>query len=211
MIEYRKYPYWLELSGLPEQLNKAIPPYGYFVFKKVIELDLYKNRCPEVIETSLKEMSKELGIDIKAIENTLRSLEEQKYLRIFWGTNPKEELCLCINIPIETPVKANNLIAKYGNNEQKGLMNLPYMQETEVDLDSDEPDEKEYFQIKYDQIINWYMQSMNGNLNPTVLQKLKKLCREFKYQELKQAFEKARKNKNRNLQCLTQELYSWKN
>ncbi len=209
-MAFIRYPRWLEVSGLPQLLNEEAPPHGYFIFKKLVEMDLYQNVSPDIIETSLHQLSKFLGLSMNNIEQMLKTLESSEYIKIFWGNIPEEELFLRIIIPVKTPQSPFEIPETEGGYKERPEEQVPYYHVPDFDPDSSDLDRDDYFQTKLEHVTNWYVQIIKPDLNPIVLQKIHYLCQSFSYQDLRQAFLNARKNKVRSLECLMRELYSYK-
>lgn len=209
-MSFTSFPRWLESSGLPEVLNTQVPPYGYFVFKKLVEIDLFQNVTPDIISTSLCRLQELTGISDKIIQEHLAKMEDLHYLRIFWGSIPREELFLCVNIPVKTPQSPLEISVDKGGYKGRPEEHIPYFHKPAFDRDEDDLDQDEYFQTKLEHVTNWFIQTIKPDLNPIILQKIRYLCQTFSYQDLQQAFRNAKKNKVRSLECLMRELYSFK-
>ena len=208
MTLFFKFPVWIEYSGLPEKLAKEISPFAYFLLKKIVELDLFQNQYPDIVNTSISELSLMLGIEEKVIKDLLQKLQEKNYINIY--KEGSDSVYIVVNIPLNTPISPEDLpISKGGTEGEKRT--LYYYNNEVIDFDSNELDDDRYKNIKYEQILNLYMQIISSNINPSIMQKLKYISENFPYDKIKDCFIRARKNNVRSLQWLMKELSNYKN
>ena len=81
---------WLELAGLPVELNAKVRSGAWVVFKKIVELDCGRNRDPGAVEISLDELGERCGLDWEKIARIIEALRKRKVLACFLPDNPDE-------------------------------------------------------------------------------------------------------------------------
>lgn len=69
------FPRWIELSGLPQWLNREVDPLAWLVFRKLVELECDANLTPDWFSVSMTQLSELSGISVDGLLNILTKLE----------------------------------------------------------------------------------------------------------------------------------------
>jgi hypothetical protein len=191
-------PRWIDYSGLPQKINQEISPLAWFVLKRLMELDALANSEPDVFSEPLDRLSQTLGLQTDEIRVTLLSLKERGYIECYLPETELEPAFFRIVVPLPTPISPLNIPIEEG-----GLQG------------SAEPIRLRYYAIpqlegsenKFKQILHFYFDLCGLKLNSLILDDLKEMERQFDFEKIKSAFEKAKKNKARSLRPVFAILY----
>ncbi len=193
-------PRWVDFSGLPELLNRDIHPCGWVCLKRIMELDGASHPEPDVVQETLARLSIALGITSEVVREVLEALVEKGYLEAFLPDTELEPAFLRVKVPLPTPLSPLEIPAEDGG--LKGLSQPIRLRYFDLPLDEDSGDES-----KFQQILHLYFELCGLKLNSLVVDDLKELERHFELEELKGAFQKAKRNKARSLRPVFRILY----
>ena len=191
-------PRWLDYSGLPQNLHQEISPCAWFVFKRLMELDILSNLEPDVFKESIENISQTLGLQAQEIRDTVIQLMEKGWIECYLPETDSELAYFKINIPIPTPISPLQIpIEQGGLQGSSELIRLRYYTLPQYDENEN----------KFKQILHLYYDLCGLKLNSLVLDDLKEIERQFDLEKIKFAFEKAKKNKARSLRPVFHILY----
>lgn len=97
-----KFPKWLDFSGLPAQLNEALGPTGWPIFKKLVEIDFEKeDKVTPRFPLELPTFCQRVGYEEKTVLKTIQGLARLGFLTLDQRHDPPE--WVQIKTPIKTP------------------------------------------------------------------------------------------------------------
>lgn len=71
---WRKFPIWIEESGLPGELAQQHGPQAWLVFRQVIEEECAQNLTPDWFQVSLETLAQRTGLEEDAVQETIHRL-----------------------------------------------------------------------------------------------------------------------------------------
>lgn len=187
---------WLELSGLPTELN-AIRAGAWAVFKKIVELDCRMNRNPNAVEISLGELADRTGLEWEKLAKILEALGKKKILASFIPDNPDEPGLFQVRVPVKTPKNATEVAA---------LTNDPYLRDPShyryLEVKKEDPAEVE----KVQKIIDLYLNTLSQKMNSFIVDEIEVIARRFPIDAIERTIHRAAKHDIRSIGWVAKEL-----
>lgn len=175
-------PAWLELSGLPEWLNKRVRQGAWSVFKKLVEIDCELNHRPGPVEIPLSELARRTGLRVDVVERILKGLRRKRMISCFIPDHPDENALISITTPLPLPEPREAVISRLPREMQRAELRY---------LDSVEPKADEEAVLR--EVIDAYLDNVSQKMNPIILDELKLLTARFGRDRLRRLFGRARR------------------
>lgn len=187
---------WIELSGLPAELN-AMRAGAWPVFKELMELDCRRNRTPDAVEISLGELAARCGLEWDKLAKLLEALRKKKLLGCFVPDNPDEPGLFQIRVPIQTPKSPEEVSRVTSDPHLRDPTSYRYTRaETEK-----APDEK-----KVQRIIDLYLNTLSQKVNSFIVDEIEMLAQRFPIEAIESTIERAARHEIRSLGWVAKEL-----
>lgn len=187
---------WLELSGLPAELNK-VRANGWLVFKTLVEMDCRAHRQPEAVEASLEELARRCGLDWERVGKILEALCKKKALACFVPDNPDEEGLYQIRVPVKTPKSAEETALEATDPQLRDASLFRYVDEEE---DSDE------MMKKTQKIVDVYLNKLSHKVNSFIVGEIEILARRFPMDKIELTMDRAARHEIRSIGWVVKEL-----
>ena len=187
---------WLELSGLPAELNK-IRANGWLVFKKIVELDCGRHRTPDAVECSLGELGDRCGLDWEKTARIIEALRKKKYLACFLPDNPDEPGLFQVRAPIRTPKSAEEVARASRDPQMRDPTTYRYLAE---------PEERPQSVEKIQKIIDLYLNTLSQKMNSFIVDEIEVLAQRFPIEAIERTIDRAARHDIRTLGWVAKEL-----
>lgn len=188
---------WLELSGLPRELNDNVKPAAWSVFRVIVDLDFRRNRRPGPVEASLDEVGARSGLAWERAAKVLEALSRKRYLAAFIPDNPEELGLYQIRTPIRTPISADRVAV---------LSADPRLRDASVFRYLDAPDHDAESEVKVQKVLDLYLNTLSQKLNSFIVEEAEMMARRFEYEDIRRIMERAARNEIRALGWVMKEL-----
>jgi len=196
MSEQRVWsPVWLELSGLPEWLNKKVRQGAWPVFKKLVETDCEVNYRPAPFEIPLGELARRTGLKSEVVERILAGLRRKRMICCFIPEHPDENLLCQIATPLPLPEEREVVVGRLPRAIQRE--ELRYLDQVAL---SDES------QTLLREIVDSYLDTVSHKMNPMILDELRLLAVRFRRDQIRRVFGRARHAGITSLTWVSREL-----
>lgn len=187
---------WLELSGLPAELN-SIRANAWTVFKKIIELDCRRNRVPDAVECSLGELGERCGLEPEKVARIIEALRRKKHVGCFLPDNPDEPGLFKIQIPVKTPRSAEE-VALHASD--------PHLRDPTAYRYLTKPAQSSPDVEKVQKIIDLYLNSLSQKMNSFIVDEIEILSRRFPLEAIELAIRRAARHEIRSIGWVAKEL-----
>lgn len=187
---------WLELSGLPAQLNEY-RQYAWPVFRLIVELDCRANRTPDAVEISLGELAERLGVDWEKVARIIEALQKKKMLAAFVPDNPDEAGLFQIRTPVRTPKPPDEVAAGAKDPALRDPTAYRYVKADE------DPAKREQ---KTQRVIDLYLNKLSQKLNSFIVDEIEMLAQRFPMEEIERTIERAANHDIRSIGWVAREL-----
>jgi len=196
-------PRWIDFSGLPEELNTKASPHGWATFKRLLELDCLQNpESPDIIREPVDKLAQSLGLPSVLIRQILESLIDLALVKAYLPTQDMEEALFQIRTPLPTPISWKDIpIDDGGQLGADSPLRLRYTQVADENMEETP---------KIRQILHWYTELCGLKLNTQITEDLMEIEKQFELEEIRNAFETAKRNKRRSLRSVFKILYEVK-
>ncbi len=187
---------WLELSGLPEQLN-AVRANGWLVFKTIVELDCRLNRQPDAVEISLDELGARCGLDWEKTAKVVLALQKKKYLACFVPDNPDEEGLFQVRVPVRTPRSADEVAMTATD---------PYLRDATTFRYVAKPVESSEQTEKVQKVLDLYLNQLSQKVNSFIVDQVEVIAQRFPIEAIERTIERAARHEIRSIGWVAKEL-----
>lgn len=187
---------WLEISGLPAELNK-VRAYGWLVFKKIVELDCARHRQPGTVECSLEYLAERCGLPWEKVAAIVLALMKKKYLAAFVPDNNEELGLFEVRCPIKTPVASEDVA---------GGAREPHLRDHSAYRYLTAPEAKPGDEKKVQKIIDHYLNRLSQKMNSFIVDEIEILARKFSLEKIEKTIERAARHDIRSIHWVTKEL-----
>lgn len=187
---------WLELSGLPAQLNQA-RVHGWGVFKKIVELDCRAHRDPGTVEVSLVELGERCGLPAGKVGRIIEVLRKKKYLRCFIPDNEHEEALIEIRVPVSTP-RPPHEVARTSTD--------PYLRDPSVYRYVHETRDQPVDEKRVQQVADLYLNHVSQKMNAFIFEQLEIAAGRFPLDAIRRHMERAERHEVRSMGWVLKEL-----
>lgn len=187
---------WLELSGLPAELEKTRAG-AWAVFKKIVELDCRRNRDPDLVEISLGELAERLGTKWEKVARCLEALVKKKRLAAFLPDNPDETGVFRVRLPVETPIPPEEVALKATDPFLRDARTFRYVRPQER---SDALDEK------MKEVVDLYLDVLSQKLHSHIVDQLETLAARFPLEKIRLMMERGARIDVRSITWVAREL-----
>ncbi len=188
---------WLELSGLPAEMNDRVRQHSWVVFKKIVELDCKRNRRPEAVEISLGELGSRCGLDPERVGKIAEALSKKKYLACFIPDNEDESGLFQVRVPIRTPRSAEEVALAATDPQLRDPATFRYATAD----DAEAPDES-----KVQHIVDLYLNSLSQKMNSFIVDEIEIIAQRFPLGTVEKMMRRASKLEIRSIGWVTREL-----
>ncbi|HOE96277.1 MAG TPA: hypothetical protein PK847_06790 [Candidatus Sumerlaeota bacterium] len=187
---------WLELSGLPLELNR-LRQGAWLVFKKLAELDCDANRRPGEVEITVAELAARCGLEADKAARILELLQRKRRIRCYLPEHPEEEGIFAIRSPVKTPIPPERVAETTTNPFLRDLSNYRYARQ------EDEPPVDER---KVQEAVDCYLNMLSTRMNVFILEQIEIAVRRFPLELVKQTIERAARHDIRSMKWVFKEL-----
>lgn len=172
---------WIELSGLPGELNK-VRSGGWLVFKKIIELDCARHHDPDAVEISLEELGERCGLDWEKSARIITALQKKKYLACFIPDNPDEPGLFQVRVPIRTPRNPEEVAESTSDPHLRDWKSYRYVAKA-----PEKPEDEKKVQL----VIDLYLNTLSQKVNSIIVDQIEILARQFPMDKIERAMKRA--------------------
>lgn len=188
---------WIELSGLPAELNEKVRAGAWSVFKKIVEIDCRRHRVPEAVEISLGELGARCGLAPDKVAKIIEALRKRKFLSCFLPDNPDEPGLFEIRVPLVTPRKAEEIALAATEPNLRDPTSFRYLRASEeAALDVQ----------KVQKIVDLYLNTLSQKVNSFIVDEIEILSRRFPFEAIEKAMLRAAKHEIRHIGWVSKEL-----
>lgn len=187
---------WLEISGLPAQLN-GYRQYGWPVFRFLVELDCHANRKPDAVEISLGEMAERLGLEWEKIAKIIEILQKKKVLAAFLPDNPDEPGLYQIRTPLKTPRPPEVVARETRDPALRDPTSYRYLKEEE---------DREAADRKTQRVVDLYLNKLSQKLNSFIVDEIEILAQRFPLDAIERTIDRAARHDIRSIGWVAREL-----
>jgi len=187
---------WLELSGLPAELNK-LRMNGWLVFQKIVELDCRRNRHPGMVEISLGELAARCGLEWEKLAAVIEVLAKKKYLACFLPDNPDEPGLFQVRAPLRTPLTADQVAETTTDPLLRDVTTYRYLTP---------PAEDDELTRRFQRVVDLYLNTLSQNMTSSIVDQIEVLTRRFPYEAIEKAMQRAAKHEIRTIGWVGKEL-----
>jgi hypothetical protein len=177
---YLRFPRWLEVSGLPEKINREVDPQGWLVFRRLVEEDLAQNLFPDWVDYTSLDWMEACGIQKSSGDRIFKALGEIGVLQIRDLGETEEFFQYRLASPLPVPRSREEMV------ERLGEKNLPtqgqlwrYWEETKGET-------------KYEKILRLYEKSCGLKMSSRIVEDLVELAEQYPTHQLEKSFAAAR-------------------
>lgn len=197
------FPLWVELSGLPVQLNDdAKLAYAWAVFRKIVELDLATNPArPGTVEVSLAELGARCGVDAPRAEKAIKAMRKAKLVRAFLPESEEEPALLQLLLPLATPKSADEVRATHPDLFLEAEWPPRYATAAEADA-GPTTDRGE----KVKAVVELYLNVLSMKMNSLILDELQLISDRYEVELIQKVFDRARKREATSLGWILAEI-----
>lgn len=187
---------WLELSGLPNELNAGRQG-AWIVFKTLAELDARRNQTPDTVQISLGELGERCGLEWEKVVKIAEFLAKKKRIGCFIPDNAEEPGLFRIRAPIETPRSPAEVAAAAPD---------PYLRDAGTYRYLVAPERDDQLDKKTQKVVDLYLNLLSQNVNSFIVDQLEILARRFPLEDIEKMMRRAEKAEVRQLGWVMKEL-----
>lgn len=196
MISRYETAEWIELSGLPLELN-SIRAGAWDVFKKIVELDCRRHRVPDAVEVSLGELGERCGLDWEKVAKIVETLRKKKYLTCFLPDNPDEPGLFQVRVPLATPRTPEQVALAAKEPNLRDPRSFRYSRADDAQSGDAQ---------KVQKLIDLYLNTLSHRVNSFIVDEIEILARRFPLEAIEQAMQRAADHNIRHIGWVSKEL-----
>jgi hypothetical protein len=198
-----QFPLWLEFSGMPQAAaERTKGAAGWLVFRKVVELDIARNRSgPGTVEISLEHLAARIGIECAPVRKALGGLRKAALLSFFLPESDEEEALFRVKQPLPLVLSADEIVNRAAAQHES----LPRPWRYLDDPCAEAPEFSENDPILHE-IVDLYFNAVGLKMNAFVLDELRLIRERYPTDEIRRSFRRAQKNEIRSLNWVVREL-----
>ncbi|MEQ8819840.1 MAG: hypothetical protein RLY93_06315 [Sumerlaeia bacterium] len=211
------FPRWIEASGLPQQMAEETKnPHAYWLFRKLIELDIDHNRrAPGVVEISPKGLGGLTGLHAGQVDKAVKKLRGTKsrrgWVRCFLPDHEEEPGLFQIVTPLETPTpwevvrECDALLRDLPDSAFRYATPTPEEAAGEEDgCEACEGGARSDPKIRA--VVDLYFDNVSMKMNSFILDELRLIAMRYDPKLIEAVFQRARKKEIQNLGWILKEI-----
>lgn len=203
---FLKFPAWIERSGLPRHLAEACKsPHPWWVFRKVVELDIEANRLPGTVDIALDDLGARIGLSGDQVAAAAKKLRKPGVLRSFLPDNTEEGALFQVVTPLPTPL--DWVAVKEAHDDLRELPEAAFRYAVAgAEAPPREGAPVEEFDTRLREVTDLYLGLVSMRLNTFVLDELWLIATRYDLGLIRKAFARARAKQVQNLGWILREI-----
>lgn len=203
---FLKFPAWIERSGLPRHLAETCKtPHAWWVFRRIVELDIETNRVPGTVEIALDELGARIGLSGDQVAAAAKKLRKPGVLRSFLPDNTEEGALFQVVAPLPTPT--DWIALKEAHEDLRELPDSAFRYAVAgAEAPPCEGAPVEEFDTRLREVTDLYLGLVSMKLNTFVLDELWLIATRYDLALIRKAFARARAKQVQSLAWILKEI-----